>query len=234
MELYGGCLAQGIWLRRCMGACFSPPSHGLWGRGCDCHGKGVSFCTNKDRSTSQVLHQWGCLFLTSVNISKEKPHLKPNWEAGRKNSHACNTQCTRLTPAGEGPHVSPEEVTLLPYLGRRRERSRLVQYRLSQWEATTTQPTRSHSASHSVSASGLSITTPAAKPANDGSSHSFLWTCVWFTIRYVSQIVILCCSRINPFCWWNVWLFVWGQHLHKGLLGTAWRKSLDQLLGSPT
>ncbi|KAF6131121.1 hypothetical protein HJG60_008010 [Phyllostomus discolor] len=51
------------------------------------------------------------------------------------------------------------------------------------------------------------------------SKKEFPLLCFWglehgSPLDHLFQIAIHCCSQINPFCWGNIWLFVYDQHYY--------------------
>ena len=81
----------------------------------------VSFSTDKDPFTDQVLYQWGHFFLTCVKTNQQKPHLKWSQEARRENSltrHSTHTADPNRKTGRYFASATASDTTLLPSRGK--------------------------------------------------------------------------------------------------------------------
>ena len=143
--------------------------------------------------------------------NKQKPHLKWNQEARRGSSHALPLY-VNCRPQGEEIPLHLQQKEYYYFTTQQEER------RVSLCLATA-QPMRGcHKSANEkslyfefpVSSNGLFVYNGPGQLLllyKRLFLSSVLWTYLWVTISFRSQIAILCCSQINPFCWQNNWLF---------------------------
>lgn len=127
---------------------------------------------------------------TEYKINKRIPHLKSSQEARRENSDARVTQSILPTPIKSILHLQ-QEGTLHYYLSRRKK---IPPCRV------TAHPMANHRNSAnekslllSVSSNGLCLQQHLPSPIKS------------LPLDCMSQFALVCCSRINPFCWRNIY-----------------------------